>query len=172
MTSIPYGPQVSKALRQSESAVKAALKTLNDRAAHLMSKGNYEEAAALAETGRQVQEFQETLWGLRSRWEAVRRKGRGIKQPTTPKEAYDGPILAALIERGGEATRSDIDPMVERFMRPSFKAGDSDKLGRGKQRWQVMVQRCLRNLARRGLVSKSGHTWKITSDGRRMVTPQ
>lgn len=170
MKRVPGRREVGSALRSAESAVKAALKELNQQAGQLMARGDYAGAEGLASRGREIQTFLAEVKGLQQRWKGLTRGAGASGQvgKTAPLWLYYQPILKALVELDGEGTRQAIEPIVERLMKDSFEPGDTQPMARGKLRWQVMVQRARRHLATEGwLEPESKRVWRITAAGRK-----
>jgi hypothetical protein len=173
MKRIPDAQAVDKALRSARVAVKQALRGLNQAAAQQMAKGNYGAAEALVAKGREIQQFQAEVDALRKRWRDVRRGGaaRQAKKATTSMWAYYQPILKALADAGGEARRAQLEPLVERLMGETLQSGDHEPLGRGTERWQVVIGRARKHLAAEGWIERGpSPTWRITESGRRAAS--
>jgi hypothetical protein len=136
-----------------------------------MAKGDYDAAEALAGKGREVRQFLADVEELRKRWRVVRAaRGTVAKGQSTPLWEYCQPILRALVEAGGEATRSEIEPRVERLMAASLRPGDRSKRAGGRERWQFTIQRARKALVTEGWIEgDSGKVWRITSAGRRVA---
>jgi len=169
MKQVPNSREVDLVLKAAVKAVKGSLKGLNEYAGHLMAKGNYDDATSLAERGKEIQVFMAEIEMLRKRWKDVRSTGkRKIKKlTTTPLWEYYQPILKALVELGGKASRSKIEPIVKRFMESKFQPGDSDTMARGRIRWQVMIQRARKHLVSEDwLEAHTGSLLHITQSGR------
>ncbi len=166
---IPQAREVDRALRGVSKALKDSLRSLNEVAGQLMAKGDYEGAQSLAAKGRAMMEFQADLDALRKKWRELRGfgdDGRRIGN-RTPQWQYYHPILQALVELGGEAPRSEIEPVVERLMARVLQAGDRALNARGHQRWQVMIRWARKHLVSEGwLEADRGRVWRITDAGR------
>lgn len=172
MSKIPRSAEVDKALKATVRAVEKALDALNGQAGKLMSRGQYEKAESLAQTGREVMTFVQEVEALRTRWRALCRgpqAERKAKNEKTPLWTYYQPILRALEALGGEAKREPLMAEVEKLMAADFKASDRDPLSGGKfQRWQVMVLRARKHMVQEGWIeSGGGFSWRITNAGRR-----
>jgi hypothetical protein len=176
MSQVPEGKGVRQALRSATTAVKNSLAALNQRAADVMAKGDYARAEALANKGREIQAFQAELAVLAARWKSISSGGtaeEGEKSASSPLWSYYQPILKALVELGGEATRSEIEARVERELNDRLAAGDRQSMARGRERWQVMVRRARRHLITEGwLEPNTGKQWKITAAGRRAANAE
>ena len=169
MKRIRHAGGVDRALRSVRLAVQRALKGLNQTASQVMARGDYAAAEVLAAKGREIRLFQTDLEAMRKRWrELCGRGGRGSKQSVTPLWAYYQPILKALVQVGGECRRSDLEPQVERLLGPELPPGDLAPVGRGGERWRVMVRRARKHLVAEGWIEDGrGPVWRITDTGRR-----
>ena len=171
MKRVPNAREVGQSLKVVRSAVKQALKELNESAGQLMARGDYSSAEALAAKGREIQGFQAQIEGLQQRWRELRGSGSassGAKKTTTPLWAYYQPILKALAEAGGEARAVDLESPVERFLGEMLQPCDRVDMAHGRQRWQVMIRRSRKHLVAEGWIQDaSGRLWRITEAGRR-----
>jgi hypothetical protein len=131
-----------------------------------MAKGDYATAQVLAETGKQLRQFQEDVEALRKRWREV--SGRSIaKGPTTPLWMFFQPVLKALVIAGGECTESEVEEGVERLMASSFLPADRSIKATGREHWRRMVRRARKPMSAEGWIERrSGRLWKITEAGR------
>jgi hypothetical protein len=166
---VPDAQKVKKALTQADKAIKTCLRALNQNAAKLMARGNYNGAQGLASVGTEIQSFRAEVEALRKKWSQIggNRKDKGSQNSATPLWAYYQPILQALVNLGGEARRPDIEPQVEQLIKPKFQPGDQDPMSHGRSRWQVMIRRAHRPMVKEGwLENRVGKTWKITAAGR------
>lgn len=169
MTRVPHAQGVSKAIRLVRVAAKKALKGVNRVASQRMSRGDYATAETLAAKGKEIRQFETEIEALRHRWRVVcDAGGRGTKKSATPLWSYYQPVLKALVEVGGVALRSDLETGVVRLMSAMLQPGDREPLGRGSERWQVMIRRARKHLVHEGWIEdRSGKTWRITDAGRR-----
>lgn len=174
MKRIPNAREVAQAIRAVRTTLKGSLKELNKTAGAAMAKGNYELGESLAARGREIQDFDAAVQELAARWKELRRTGatdRPDGEQTTPLWAYYQPILKALCECGGEARRTDLEPIVERLLADSFQSGDRTKMARGQERWQMMIRRARRHLRQEGWIEDhTGVVWRITGEGRRAAS--
>jgi hypothetical protein len=134
-----------------------------------MAKGNYAGAEDLAAKGREIQKFQGEVDSLRDRWRAIRGGGStGGRRQETPLWGFYQPILKALVQKGGTATRQDIESTVGQLMSSEFKAGDRDAGRAGQERWRGMIRRARKHLVSEGWIERGNSpTWRITDLGRR-----
>ena len=171
MKRVPNSKEVGQSLKAVRSAVKQALKELNQSAGQLMAKGDYSSAEALAAKGREIQEFQAQIEVLQQRWRELRGSGddgSASTKATTPLWAYYQPILKALAEAGGESRIVDLEPSVERNLGEMLQPSDRVEMSHGRQRWQVMIRRARKHLVTEGWIEDgSGRIWRITESGRR-----
>ena len=173
MSRIPDARGVDQSLKSVRAAVKQALKGLNQNAAQQMAKGNYEAAEALVSRGREIQRFREQVELIRKQWRELRRGGNGPveRKPRTAQWEYFQPILKALTETGGSAGRVALEPLVARLMAAMLQPGDHEPLGRGTERWQVMIARARKQMATEGWIEAGpSPTWRITEAGRRAAS--
>ena len=174
MKAIPRARAVRQALRTTEIAVRDALKELNKTAGDLMAKGDYTGAEALAAKGRQIQEFRGRIRELRREWKELRtgKADNGeVRGKSTPLWAYYQSILRALVEAGGAARRTALEPVVRKLLQDTVQPGDDEPLARGQARWQVMIRRARKPMVAEGWLEPGvGPTWRITDSGRRSAT--
>ncbi len=131
-----------------------------------MAKGDYAAAEELAAKGKEIRQFQSEVKALRARWLEVC-QGADVKAATTSLWEYFQPILEALVNLGGEASRSDLEAQVERLITVSLLPGDRAPMMRGLERWRVMIQRARKPLVTEGwLEARGGRIWRITDMGR------
>lgn len=173
MKRIPRGREVEQSLVVVVREVKAALKDLNQQAASLMERGDYDGAMAMAKMGRLLSGFQAKVSALRSEWRALRSKAKnkGIeKEETTPLWKYFQPIAKALLELGGRARRHDLEKILASLLEGQFLSGDLAPTARGVPRWKVMVRRARRPMVSEGFLEEAkGPWWRITTAGRRLA---
>ena len=173
MKKIPGARDVDRAFQNLLRSTKNALKGLNQTAGKSMAKGDYASAESLAQKGREIDAFRADVEALRTRWKQLGGVGpsSGDRRPKTRLWEYYQPILKALVELGGEASKDQIQEAVERIMKADFKPGDGDLLGRAEKRWQVMIRRSRRRLVAEGwLEPGSAKMWRITSAGRKAAS--
>jgi integrase len=89
--------------------------------------------------------------------------------PSRPLEsgAYDGPILRALAERGGSASRGEVLAAVGEALATRHGPADLAALPSGPPRWQPRVGKARSRLVRRGWleVGSRGADWRLTDPG-------
>ena len=171
MKPIPCAGEVAQALKASETTVKEAIRQLNRTAGTLMAKGDYSGAEALAFRGRKMLEFQARVHELRRAWKEIRSGASGSAgEPKTPLWFYYQPILKALVEAGGSAQRSELEPAVRVILGSKLRPSDETLMAGGRTRWQVMIQRARKHMVSEGwLETGRGSRWRITKEGRRVA---
>jgi hypothetical protein len=169
MSKIPHSQGVRQAIRSVRTATKKAIKGLNQKAGQLMSRGDYERAQALAACGRSLHQFVLEVDALRDRWKTLSSGGpKGRRSDRLPQWEYYQPVLNALVQAGGEATASSLEPLVEKLLDGRFGAGDRIRNSRGIEKWRVMIKRSRRHMASEGWIEqRKGSAWRITDSGRR-----
>ena len=110
----------------------------------------------------------------RGRLKALVRGERVIaRQPPPPESldlaAYELPILAALAERGGRASRGQVLAAVEEAMADRHGERDLEALPSGPPRWQPRVGKVRARLVGRGWLAIGGRgpgcRWELTEFG-------
>ncbi len=169
MTRVPHAQGVLKAICLVRVAAKNTLKGVNRVASQRMASGDYATAETLAAKGKEIRQFETEVEALRHRWRVLcGAGGPGTKKSATPLWSYYQSILKALVEVGGVAVRSSLESTVVRLMGATLQPGDREPLGRGTERWQVMIRRARKHLAHEGWIEdRSGKAWRITDAGRR-----
>jgi hypothetical protein len=172
MKRIPRSREIDRAFRSLKTEVRTAFSELNKAAAKAMAKGDYSIAEALARRARETQAFLSEVEALRARWRGLRAGpiARESKS-TTVQWTYYQPILKAISQLGGEATRKELEPAVLSLMVSSLTPADRDVGAGGRERWQTMIQRARRHLISEGWIEdRPGSTWTITEAGQVAAT--
>ena len=126
-----------------------------------------------------VDNFETALWkALRShgRLSSVRtdkRNSRGVGE-LTPQREFWKPILEALVERGGQASRAEVHKTVEKKMNGQLKPGDY-KLNRdGTTKWSKQVDYQRLAMVHEGLLQSSSlrGIWEITDQGKQWLSQE
>jgi hypothetical protein len=89
--------------------------------------------------------------------------------PLLDLDAYEMPILQALAERGGRATRSEIIAALADAMADRHSARDLEELPSGPPRWHPRVGKVRARLVQRGWLQTGkgrGCEWELTVLGR------
>jgi hypothetical protein len=172
MKPIPRGKEVDKAFSNVVKAVEQSLAELNQQAGRLMSQGQYDQAEVLAGRGREIKVFIQEIETFRSHWKALSQGSQSPvvgKSSKTPLWSYYQPILRALEALGGEGTRNQVMPLVEKEMASLFQPGDRDPMSGGKyERWQVMIMWSRKHLIQEGWIEPGAKgMWCITHAGRK-----
>ena len=151
MTRIPHTREVDRAFKSLKAEVQVVLRELNATASKAMAKGDYATAEALASKGREIQGFLTDVDALRNRWRSLRQGSKeGGSSSVTPLWAYDQPILRALSELGGAATRKELEPGVFNIMTQSQMPLDRGVGPGGRASWQTMITRARNHLVAEG----------------------
>lgn len=90
--------------------------------------------------------------------------------PLLDLEAYEQPILQALAERGGRATRSEIIAALAEAMADLHGPRDLEPLPSGPPRWQPRVGKVRARLVRRSWLRTGvgrGCKWELTELGQK-----
>jgi integrase len=89
--------------------------------------------------------------------------------PPRPVELseYEEPILEALVERGGRASRAEVLASVREAMSDRHGTADLELLPSGMSRWEARVGKARQRLVRRGLVEPktARGEWELTGQG-------
>jgi len=89
-----------------------------------------------------------------------------------PQRDYRLPILEALLEKGGKATRREVSEIIERKMRDKFNKSDLQVLSDGQtKRWQKGVDWERLRMVKDGLLRSDSPkgVWEITEKGRKYL---
>ena len=159
---------MNRSLVNLKRQLRAAVKELNEKAAILVVRGRYDASSALIDSAKMVGEFVDQVEALRERWTGLKRSaGGGQSGEKTPVWEYYTLIAKALVELGGEASRSQVTDWISRSAVDELKPGDLGRTTQGKLIWQRNVGRARRAMVKEGfLESTSGSKWKLTRLGR------
>lgn len=85
-----------------------------------------------------------------------------------PKSEYTAPILAALVELGGQAKAADIMSRLEHALADKLTDRDLEETPRAGIRWKTKVRSYRYDLIRQGLLARNSPFgyWTITEQGR------
>lgn len=140
-------------------------------AAKLLTKGNYGGAQTLVDLARSVKAFDADVEALAAKWSGVR--GGATKSPVsdgTPLWAYYKVILQTLSVADGRLSTPELIKRLEAVATTALKPTDLEPTSSGRPRWQVMVKKARRPMAKEGFIeSATGSEWRITAAGRRTV---
>lgn len=179
---VPKRGEVHSAFTTLLKRLSGSVKRINEHAASRMRRGDYAGAEAWAQVGTALHEFRERALGLRAEWQALcrdaggkgRKPSRKKRGPITPLWEYYQPILRAIVQAGGEARRSEIEPVVFKVMEARLQPGDVEISGGRRPRWQNSIRRARRQLIKEGWISVGGSkgVWRVTEKGRVAATRQ
>ena len=87
-------------------------------------------------------------------------------------EAYEEPIIQALAERGGRASRRVVVAAVNEAMAPVHGPADLERLASGPARWEPRLSKARMRLVRRGVLHEvtRGASWELTEAGRKVAS--
>jgi hypothetical protein len=172
--------------------IEEAIEGLNRKGASAFQKGDYARATALTERGSRMATFRGKVAALQKEWDKgfppAKSKPRPKKRKTkarrkrrkrlrrglrTPEEAYYAPILQALVDAGGAASRAAVLETVGAAMEEEFNRYDRSSLRStpGIPRWRTSAQwarNAMVNDGRMAADSPRG-TWEIAAGGRRWL---
>jgi restriction system protein len=169
---IPGNREVDRALKQLARELKSALKEINQQAGRLVMRGDYTAAEGLVEVGRSVTKFGAEVDALHLRWRELPGGGKPgqVSSERTPLWEYYRPLLQALVELGGEATRSQLEEKVEPILASVLRPVEMTATSGGKLNWKRAVRRTRHHMVKEGLLEEhSGLKWRISSQGRRVA---
>ena len=172
MKKLPYAKAVAKSIQVVRETIQLSLNSINQAASRRLSMGDYTGADRIVSKAKVLVEFHHEVEALLKRWREVMNgiEGSGPGNPVTPLWQYYQPILHSVVQLGGACQRADLEEEVRKLMLAFFQAGDQVEMAKGRQRWQVMIQRSRKALVAEGwLESGSGLWWRITEAGRRAV---
>jgi hypothetical protein len=177
MAVIPNKRAVSQAIRCARKALKQTIKEINQTAADLAKKGDYERDEAAMTKGRELIGFREEVAGVEQKWKQVCGSGKAQNKASGDVSLaawqYYAPILCSLVALGGKATLSDLEAEFLRQMEPHLRVGDRSRMAGDRERWQVMIRRARKHMFKEGwLSSRSSKPWEITAAGRQVAEKQ
>ena len=170
MANVPGKGRVSRALKMAEREVKTAHGRVNQKAAKLLARGDYEGSQAFVDLGRAVQEFRIQLDEIIRKWRSLRTAGsieRDEKLAPTPAWKLYGPILRTLIGADGTMTWRAVEDSLRSGS--DFQPLPGDLVTRrGKPYWVGSARKARGGLIKEGFIEKRGtFEWKITTAGRK-----
>lgn len=165
---------VNRSLVGLKRQLRAAVKELNEKAAVLVTRGQYESSAALIDLAKGVSDFGSEVEALRQRWATLKRGGgSGGGGEKTPLWEYYILVAKALVELGEDVGRSEVIDWIDRSAVDQLKPGDLGRTTQGKLIWQRNIGRARRAMIKEGyLEPNSGSRWKLTRLGREIVKRQ
>ena len=173
MAAIPNKRAVSQALKSTRRALKQTIKEINQSAADLAQKGNYERAEAAMTKGRELMHFREEIASVEQKWKQVCGSGKAPNEASGEVSLaawqYYAPIVRSLVALGGKASLSDLEAEFLRQMNlisgsatvPIWQAAGNvgrSWIGRARNTWSK----------RAGSLSRSSKLWEITAAGRQV----
>lgn len=136
---------------------------------------------ALAEIGQMAEAFVDSPNDVIRRLLGLPRSGRRlapVPRATTPgagrgsgeylREAdYELPILKALADRGGKASRPVVLEAIEEDLGPRLSESDREPMQNGEERWRNRASFCRRRLLEAGLLRSGSRrgTWEMSRQG-------
>src|SRR5438445_9051633 len=92
--------------------------------------------------------------------------GAELPDRLTPRQAFCGPLLSALLFGGGGAGISDVYVHIRDIVPLSARDWESNPLERRLARWHTSLARALNDFVRLGVLREEGHArWGITEKG-------
>jgi hypothetical protein len=174
MGAIPNKQAVSQSIRSAVRGLKQSIKEINQTAADLAKKGNYERAEVAMAKGKELVCFRGEVIRIEQRWKQVcgYTKAPSESSQVVPVAAwqYYSPIARSIVALGGKASLGDLEAEFLRQMEPHLHVSDRSQMANGRERWQVMIQRARKHMFKEGwLSSGGGKLWEITAAGRRVA---
>ena len=167
MRAVPGRGEATRALRGAVRAVKSSLGRVNREAGKLVAQGRYEDAEAVLEIGRSLNEFSTQLEGLLSKWRDLTVGKASRKADRAPLWEYYRPLLRILADVG-DLTTLEILTKTESALSATLRDGDYAQMANGQLRWKNMVRRAKRAMTKESFLEpKTGSRWVITASGRR-----
>ncbi|MEN9978956.1 MAG: winged helix-turn-helix domain-containing protein [candidate division WOR-3 bacterium] len=165
--------------------LEAEIEFVNRVGAKSFEERNYERVKEAYELAGKITAFRDKVFDLRREWQTIAmstpeedeetstqrsnlgRLQRGIR---TREEFYYGPILQALIEKGGSAKISDVLDRVGEIMKDILKDVDYEPLASDPEtiRWRNTAQWARYNMVKQGWLKPDSPrgVWEITEAGR------
>jgi hypothetical protein len=160
--------QVDRSLRQVARSLKSALKELNRHAAKRLGAGDYASAESFVTAAKAMDQFRAEVAALGARWKEITTLDGPSPGDRTPLWQYYQPILKALVELGGSATRQDLERALEKAGGAWLRPGDAEVKKGGVVLWKIRLRQARGPLKKEGFIeSEKGKIWKITARGRR-----
>jgi len=170
VASVPGKGRVNRALRAAQREVKGASSRVNQKAAKLLARGDYEGAEVLVDLGRRVQEFGSQLTELTHAWRQLRGAAgdqHNEKLESTATWKLYSPILKTLIANDGTMTWKAVEEGLGSSSDFQPVAGDL-VMRKGKPGWVSSVRKARAGLVKEGFVERRGGLeWRITAAGRK-----
>jgi len=177
---------VESAINKLMAKVDISLKKVNEEASKQMKRGAYENGKDWANVGMLITDFKNKVGNLRSDWRELAKIARqGCQRPHSPKKPkrkkgqltpqweYYHPILRALVNLGGNASKREIRKEVFKIMRGGFTEDDLKvRPSDGRQVWEPRIGRSRKHLAKEGWIESKNVNgkWVLTDSGRKIAT--
>ncbi len=169
-----------------QDEIDAHLAGLQAEITDAAKRGAYEKVGQLAKAAQELADLKKELAGVEKRYNRLieadepdesvaegKRIRRGLK---TPQEAYQAPILQALVDLGG---RSELNPVLDRvyeMMKGRFNEYDLAPLASDgiTPRWRNTAQWARNSLREEGLIRDDTprSVWEISEKGRVWLAEQ
>ncbi len=96
------------------------------------------------------------------------KRARAARGTLLPEEHYEGPLLRALVNAGGQAPYRDVVNVVGSELKDQLMPADFETLDSGSVRWQSRLQFVRLRLIERGFLDRQTPRgiWGITDQGR------
>lgn len=173
----PMNTRVEQAFESFITELETIRAEIDSEIEQALQRKEYNRMGTLAQKAGQLCELIEKVQLLRAgitppapAVESVRR-ARGAEDATHQK-AYTLPLLQALVDLDGEASREDVLKRVHELMKDKLKPADYEELPSGKGiRWQTKVAWLRFELRKQGYLraDTSKGIWAITEQGRQYL---
>jgi hypothetical protein len=128
MGAIPNKQAVSQSIRSAVRGLKQSIKEINQTAADLAKKGNYERAEVAMAKGKELVCFRGEVIRIEQRWKQVcgYTKAPSESSQVVPVAAwqYYSPIARSIVALGGKASLGDLEAEFLRQMEPHLHVSD------------------------------------------------
>lgn len=113
-----------------------------------------------------------TRSGKRTRGKRPTRRTRAASGTLLPEQAYEKPLLQALVDAGGEAPYRSVVDAVGSTLEETLMPADFETLKSGGIRWHSRLQFVRLRLIERGELDRNAPRgiWRITDTGRQALT--
>jgi hypothetical protein len=109
--------------------------------------------------------------GRRAKSKKQARRTRAPSGSLLPEQAYEKPLLQALVDAGGEAPYRNVLGSVGKSLEKALMPADFEKLRSGGIRWHSRLQFVRLRLIERGELDRDAPrgVWRITDAGRKVL---
>ena len=174
MKRTPGARRTSRLINSTLREARSTVKEINRLAAKVMARGDYAEAAVVAEQAKSVKAFEERLGQLRNDWRALWQAPDEEKASLekTPLWQYYKPILQSLVALDGAATLKELVTHFEANFTVGLKPGDLKPVGRKHvPRWKQMVRHARKPMIQNKYIEDvRSKEWRVTSLGREFAS--